>query len=339
MKARHGVGEARSVVRAWLTAAVALLAWSAGTGTAGADVCLLMDETTATRFAALLEAADSIVYDDWFEPVPIETVEVRPYQALFEVVVNGEVVPDAAYTYVPGEPGWLRNISLEIGCEGADVTPVVPGVPFASDAGAAPPPPDPSIPRLVGVVEVPRAWDAYLAMGELIEPVVIRAGPDDGASIVAKAASLDAFETIDIDYEMLGAAVYGRAGDWFGVRVGEGAGWLPPSEAGAFYPYPDLLIERLSYLGESWDGRLYDAPARDAPRARLDEAWRRMMGEDIVVDVRGVVRMAQGEAWVRLDVVWPDPCGGDEPVPVASGWVPAYAAAGSPNVWFFSRGC
>lgn len=320
--------------------ALALMAFAlvAGAAPAAADVCLLMDEPTARRVAQILAASDTMVYDDWFDPVPIATVDVRPYRQYYEVVVNGTIVPDAAYTYVPGEPGFLRNIGLEVGCEGADVTPVVPASPFVLDAGLLSPPPDAAGPRLVGVVEVPRAYDAYLAMGELIEPVAIHAGPDDGTAIVALATSLEAFETAEIDYETLGAVVYARSGAWFEVRIAGAPAWLPPAEAGKFHPYPGLLIASLSYLGDTWDGRLYDVPSRDAARVRLDPAWRRTMGEVIVVDVREV-RTIDGDSWVRIDVVWPDPCSGDDPGVVASGWLPAYAASGAPAAWFFSRGC
>ena len=151
--------------RAFLLAP-ALLAVTAGR--ASADVCELMDRTTAERVAAILRAAGTLVHDDWFNPVAVQTVEVRADGNLYVVVVNDTFVPDAAYVYVPGDAGTYRAIGPEVGCEGVDVA---------------------------------------------------------------------------------------------------------------------------------------------------------------------------GEPWLRLDVIWPGPCEGEETAAIGSGWVPAYATSGAANVWYYSRGC
>lgn len=322
--------------RAFLLA-LALLALTAGR--ASADVCELMDRTTAERVAAILRAAGTLVHDDWFNPVAVQTVEVRADGNLYVVVVNDTFVPDAAYVYVPGDAGTYRAIGPEAGCEGVDVAPVVPAVPFVVDSGAPSTPPGAAVPRLFGVVEVPRAYEAYLAMGELTEPVALRSAPDAAAGFAAEAATLEAFEMVEVNYDVVGAAVYAVVDGWYLVGLADGApAWLAPAEAGTFHAFPEMLVESLSFVAEAWDGRLHDTPAYQAPRLRLDAAWRAMMGDDIVVDVREV-RVVAGEPWLRLDVIWPGPCDGEETAAIGSGWVPTYATSGAANVWYYSRGC
>jgi hypothetical protein len=177
-------------------------------------------------------------------------------------------------------------------------------------------------------------------MAELEQPVALRAKATTSVPVAALAATLEELEMAEVDYDVMGAMAYGIEHDWYRVKRDGELLWLPPEAAGPFHPFPDLLVESLSYLDAAWDGVLYDTPRGDAPRQHIDPAWRAAMGGAIDVDVRGLW-VTDGVPWVLLDVIWPPPCGDGEdmPAPVATGWVPAYAVGGAPNVWYYSRGC
>jgi hypothetical protein len=303
-----------------------------------ADVCELMNRATAEASAARLREAGTMVYLDWFAPVAIETVEVRPYEDMFEVVVNGAIVPDIAYTYVPGEPGTYRNLGLELGCEGADVTPVVPDRPFAPAAGAPQAPPLADAVRLIGALELPDLFEPWLAGDIAAEPIEVLAAPSNEAAVVASTRRFDDFALLEFSYEETGVAVYGLKEGWYAVRLDGADGWIPAASAGRFHPVAELLNENLAYLEGTWPGDVYEAPDRSAARVRMNEAWRRMIGDTVDVSVLEPREVA-GELWVRLDVLWPGPCFGEDVTAIASGWVPAYGPTGSNDVWFFSRGC
>ncbi len=322
----------------WLRAGLAGLAVALAPAAAMADVCELMDLATAERAATLLRKAETLIYLDWFAPVPIETVEVRPYEELFEVVVNGAIVTDAAYAYVPGAPGTYRNIGLELGCDGADVTPVVPDTPFAASAEAPAEPPATDTRRVLGVLELPDLFEPWLAGDVAAVPAEIRAGPSVTARVIASSRRMDDFELTEMSYDEIGATVHGIDGDWYRVRLDGLDGWIAATEAGAFHPVAELLDQSLAYLETTWSGDVFDSPDRGAGRVRLDAAWRGMIGDVLDVSVNQL-REIDGELWVRLDVLWPGPCFGEEMTVIASGWVPAYGPSGSNDVWFFSRGC
>lgn len=327
----------RAAVR-HLDSALAAGALLLAAGPASADVCLLMDLGTAEAFAGRVEAAGTVLYGDWFAPIPVEALDIVADGNLFAVWLNGTIELDAAYTYVPGDDGTYVNAGLPLGCEGADVTAIVPGRPFAPDEGAAPILIAPETPRLIGIVETPMLFDAYLAMAELERPVTLRDRPTTSAPVAAEIGSLEAIEMLDIDYDRIGAAAYGEEHGWYRVRRGDTLLWLPPEAAGPLHGYPDVLVESLSYLAGGWDGRLYATPRPDAARQRLDAAWRAMMGGDIVVDVRGTWNL-DGAPWILVDLLWPAPCEAEEPKVIATGWVPAHAASGAPAAWFYARGC
>ncbi|MEX2647971.1 MAG: hypothetical protein WD673_03040 [Alphaproteobacteria bacterium] len=314
------------------------LAIALAPATAKADVCELMDQATAEKAAELLREAKTLVYLDWFAPVTIETVEVRPYEDMFEVVVNDAIVTDAAYAYVPGAPGTYRNIGLELGCAGADVTPVVPDTPFAAAGGAPPAAAGREVARVLGVLELPDLFEPWLAGDVAAVPAAIRAGPAVEARILASTRRMDDFELTEFSYEETGATVHAVDGDWYRVRLDGLEGWIAAAEAGTFHPVAELLDQSLTYLETTWSGDVFAAPDRGAGRVRLDAAWRRMIGDVLDVSVNEL-REVDGELWVRLDVLWPGPCFGEEMTVIAAGWVPAYGPTGSNDVWFFSRGC
>ena len=317
---------------ACLAAALALAALPAR-----ADICQAIDKATAEAGAKLIRAAGVIVYDDWFVPTPVRHVEVRPWENLYEVVVNGAISVDLAHAYLPGDGETYASLGWQVGCGDPIIAKAVPTHPFV--ATLDPPPPwAPDGARIIGVVEAPRLYDAYLAMGELQQPAILRAGPAADAAVVREVFSFDDVPQTEVDYEHIGLAVYERRDGWFRVIVDGAPAWLAPEEAGPFHDLATLLTTNLSYLDYGWDGLLFDAPDRGATKARIDPDWRVAMGEQIEVDVRAS-RLVGDALWLRVDVIWPSPCSGEDPVAVASGWVPAYGAKGGSNAWYYSRGC
>jgi len=310
---------------------------------AAADVCLATDRATAEEGARLIREAGTLYVEDWFEPVAVRTVEVRPWDAYWGVVVNESLEVDLAYAYLPGPDGTLASLGWQVaGCGEEAMPKSLPAQPFGPDVGEAPPPADPSARRILGLVEVPALEQAYLAMADTIVPINLMPGPAHAGEPVAGVHNFESLVTQEIDYDRLGAAVYERAeGNWYRVATPDAEGWLAPEDAGPYHSIPALLAESLVYLDEPWDGRLMAEPDRAAARQVLDPAWRAMMGDLLAVSLVETREVA-GETWHKVEVIWPNPCEADadeEPAALASGWVPAYAPSGAANVWYFSRGC
>jgi len=186
---------------------VAVLLALMGAASARADVCELMDKPTAEAFAAVLVDAGSFVYLDWFKPVTVASAEVVADGDLYVVLVNGAIMPNAVYTYVPKDEATFANAGLPLGCEGADVTATIPRQPFATDAVPAPALIAPEVNRVIGIVETPALLDAYLAMAELEQTVTLRAKATTNASVAASAATLEQLEMAEVDYDVMGAMV------------------------------------------------------------------------------------------------------------------------------------
>ena len=143
--------------------------------------------------------------------------------------------------------------------------------------------------------------------------------------------------TEESGYEVAAAVVYERSGAWFRVALQRGSAWVNRDTPADFASYPELLTERLAYLREGWDGRLWRAPGAAGP-ARVPEGWAARLGGVIPIDVLAVQR-AGGTLWIRVRLQT-ETCG--ETIPKATpetGWVPAYRSSGETSAWFHSRGC
>lgn len=60
--------------------------------------------------------------------------------------------------------------------------------------------------------------------------------------------------------------------------------------------------------------------------------------EPVDVNVLDVVE-SDGATWFRVQILAPGRCETGRAAVEATGWVPALAADGTPNAWFYSRGC
>lgn len=145
--------------------------------------------------------------------------------------------------------------------------------------------------------------------------------------------------TLESGYEHKAFIVLERAGGRARIALRGGSTWVMDADASAFAAYPALAIDRLAFLREGWDQRLWGTPGA-APSEVASRTWLEH-GSDGTIDVDVLeVRVVRGQPWVHVRLAV-DRCGGDPPPESTrpSGWVPAYRPSGGANVWFYSRGC
>jgi hypothetical protein len=143
--------------------------------------------------------------------------------------------------------------------------------------------------------------------------------------------------TDESDYEVQAAVVYERAGSWFRIALQRGSGWIARQTESDFQPYPEALEQKLTYIREGWDGRLWRAPA-SGTSARVPSTWTPYLGDDVSAQILEV-RRVRDETWirVRLDA---ERCGETlKGVVATTGWLPAYQQSGRTSLWFYARGC
>lgn len=212
---------------------------------------------------------------------------------------------------------------------------------------------DPPVPqrRVIGLVEIPRLFPAQDRDARPHEVAVnLYQDPVASSPIAMTIRDPERIDTREHGYEEVSGVVYERRGRWYLLRSGTRFAWLPPADAGAFRPYPELLKERLTYLTRDWDRALHVAPgghvSAKVPTVPSDQP----LGEpyqdfgDTGADPSDVTVLDQrqdaGEWWLRVRLE-PSVCrtAPEPPRVIGEGWVPAYGASGRPTVWFFSRGC
>jgi len=159
--------------------------------------------------------------------------------------------------------------------------------------------------------------------------------PDSSRAVLAEIHSYTQVESREIDYEVSAAIVYARRAGWYRLRLADGRyGWTPAADAGTFFPYAELLPKRLAYLNAGWSGFIWPQAGAGLPFRPVSLT---SVGEVPAV----IVESARiGDAlWFRLEIPEQDPCGSASQMNPAAGWVPAYGRDGSPNAWFYARGC
>ena len=178
------------------------------------------------------------------------------------------------------------------------------------------------------------------AVAPAVQPVPPPLPPPDTAGsllglVIVPAASLPRFETREHAYEEEAVTVYGVQDGWYlvGLRDG-GREWLDARAAERYLPLEELVVNRLNWLTEAWDGRLRDTPDLQSPSSPAP----RPEGRETPANVLEA-RRAGGTLWLRVEVLERSPCEGGTPPVVASGWTPAWGPDGKPTAWFYSRGC
>ena len=181
----------------------------------------------------------------------------------------------------------------------------------------------PDAARIVGVIRVDHAATASSNGG--CEALSV------GVHMTGTAAS-DPLPTKEYGYEEPGAVVLARRGGWFLIRLETGSAWVQSSPRDTFHPLEQLLLDGLTYLTESWDGRV-------APTARAPGRPARVEAGSSQPSVR-VIRSQQlrGEWWFDLEVIT-SPCEDPDVTVLDRGWVAAHTMSGESAIWFYSRGC
>lgn len=161
------------------------------------------------------------------------------------------------------------------------------------------------------------------------------AEPDPDSELVVEVPAYDALVTRESGYEEPAAVVLARQGGWYRLRSTDGrSGWLPPDLAGTWFPYPEIALNRLNYIDAPWHGFVWPSPGAGLPVRAPDDPARREVAIEVLeqTDVGGF-------PWLRINVLSGSPCEVAEPRTVVSGWIPAWAPDGAPQVWYYSRGC
>src|SRR5262245_3051213 len=177
--------------------------------------------------------------------------------------------------------------------------------------------------RIVGVIRVDEGWTFSRDGG--------CEGLRVGVHMTGTAAS-DPLPTKEYGYEEPGAIVLASQGGWFLIRLAAGSAWMRSTPRDTFHPLEQLLLDGLTYLTESWDGRL-------APSAGAQGRLARVEARSSQPSVR-VIRSQRfrGELWFDLEVIT-SPCEDPDVKALDRGWIPAHAISGEPVIWFYSRGC
>ena len=193
----------------------------------------------------------------------------------------------------------------------------------------------PGEPRIIGLVELPRVWDAdapspATAARLSDQPMPIHVAPLLSSAVSDWVSSPSDIESREHGYEAVSAAVYATQGGWFRIRVHGRLGWIPPGEAGRYRRIEELLRDGLTHLTSAWDRRVASEPGATpvlVPRHSNDSVH--------VSEMRRV----SADLWLKVDFLSPGHCQSAPPRVASTGWIPAYNKAGSLTVWFFSRGC
>lgn len=201
-----------------------------------------------------------------------------------------------------------------------------------------------SEPRLIGLVELPGLFgvrDPDGPPGALLPGdrtvVMVRAEPAEAAAVIGNVSAADSIEWREADYEAPAAVAFGVRDGWVRVAIGGTGGrrygWVSPEQLGALHKHGDLVAGGLAYLTGAWDGVLREAPSTAAAPSRGGAAPE---GSD--VDVVEVLQVG-GVTWLEVERLAPGRCQEPTTTVVSTGWVPALAETGLPNVWFHARGC
>ncbi len=184
---------------------------------------------------------------------------------------------------------------------------------------------------IVGLVTIPR----LMAQQEAPQGPVAAFATPRGHCGRTMLLSADELVTREVDYEVAAAVVHEVRDGRYRLGLSDtdrGATvWLPRESVGRYYPLADLLQARMTYLTSDWDGFVWPHPEAGQPQ-------RPGVPAETVVKVLGSLRSGTA-TWLQLEIYSGDPCQGEDPVVVDTGWVPAWSDEGRVTVWFWSRGC
>lgn len=188
---------------------------------------------------------------------------------------------------------------------------------------------DPENATLVGMLDLDN-----LAHGGTVP---VREGRDVESPLLATVASYDEVESREVGYEVGAAVAFARAEGWTRIRLADGRfGWVAPDDAGTWFPYGELVVNRLNYLTGEWSGHVWPdlgagIPARSSNKVSAER-------EEYAAEVIESTTVG-GTLWFRVNVLSVNPCEAGERRVGLSGWIPAFGPTGQPTAWYYSRGC
>ena len=202
--------------------------------------------------------------------------------------------------------------------------------------------------RVIGLIEIPPlypqevSWDIELPVGT----VVLRSAPSSSASVVLDVRNRRQVASAEHGYEEASARVYELAyadkdGAWFKLKYQDadksGFGWFKAGETNQFHLTEDLLSEHMSYMTDSWDGRLRESPSSDAAATPVPKRWEGSHASARLITMWG----SREDLWYLVAVMRGGNCSepSEPPEVLATGWVPASTQTGDSPIWYYSRGC
>jgi hypothetical protein len=157
--------------------------------------------------------------------------------------------------------------------------------------------------------------------------------------MIERTGTREKVPTLESGYEIPAAIVFERRGSWFRIRLPQGSGWIRRSDTADYQAYPEVVRDSLPNLLEGWDGTLRVSPSQTAAVTPLSSGWRKLLDRSISVEYLDSRRVG-GALWLHIRLAAKAACDHVyEGVTDVSGWIPAYRANHTPNVWFSSRGC
>ena len=135
-------------------------------------------------------------------------------------------------------------------------------------------------------------------------------------------------------YEESSLVVTTASHGWYQIRTGGEPGllWLRHTSGSTYRNLAALFEHGMTYLTETWDGRLYTRPSGTSTVSHNG------LPDEQGVVLYEMVRVA-GASWARVTFI--EHCTDDKPPPRPTGWVKIHAPKPSevPVVWFYARGC
>jgi hypothetical protein len=139
----------------------------------------------------------------------------------------------------------------------------------------------------------------------------------------------------EYEYEQAGALVYELKNDWYQIIRNEEFLWVHKENAGAYYSYPKILKNRLTFLTDE-TAKIWENPG-ELPREIGYTFPKRYTGEVPVIIKE--LKLHDGEWWILVEVLKKSPCLTDDKTIITTGWVPAYLPDNKASLWYYSRGC
>lgn len=319
----HLLREERVGGELWLTMAVAEIPWKAAQGRPtrpriGDPVRYRVQPSVAGCELPIRTGAVYVVFAT--APTPEALPELDPCGGT-RIFVETQGADPLDFEDIPGRflPSQLDALSgMEVIREFVD---------------AHPDPADPTNATLIGLLDL-----AAFAHGGTVR---VWERPEVGSALLATLASYEEVEAREVGYEVGAAVGFARVDSWTRVRLATGAfGWVAPEEGGTWFPYDEVVVQRLNYLTSSWSGHIWPDPGAGIP-ARSSDRWSQE-AEGVSLEFAAEVLESMelgGTLWFRVHLLAVNPCETGELRNSLTGWIPAYGPTGEPAAWYYSRGC